>query len=275
MRGRSGSADFSRNIGLLTPNQQAALQAARVAVCGVGGMGGVAAEALARLGVGTLVLADGDRYEPTDVNRQIHCDQRVIGRLKVEVISSRLRAINPELHVAAFGGVGTESVATIVAAADLILNGMDCVRSSLLLEREARRQRRRVVNAWITPYATVFVTTPDGPGFEECLGLPTAGREPGSMTDAEVEECLRREVTFTFSQFDPYAIVDRELVDDVLAGRMPRPSLVPVVWLSGTLMANEAMKILTTQGRIASHWGVFYDQYEHRLGYRVSGGNPA
>ena len=54
------------------------------------------------------------------------------------------------------------------------------------------------------------------------------------------------------------------MVQEVISGKRPRPSLAPVVWLTGTLMANEAFKILTNQA-YTNYAGIFYDQYKHRL----------
>lgn len=71
--------------------------AARVAVVGIGGVGSWAAEALARSGIGTLILMDLDELCITNTNRQIHALDSTIGQLKVQVMSERLRHINPAL----------------------------------------------------------------------------------------------------------------------------------------------------------------------------------
>ncbi|MGV3483491.1 MAG: HesA/MoeB/ThiF family protein [Planctomycetaceae bacterium] len=259
------NADFSRNLGLLSKNQQRAVCNARIVVCGVGGMGGVAAEGLTRLGVGTVLIADPDVYESHDVNRQLHCTLSNVGKRKIDVVAAKLRDINPLLELTTVPGVDESNAESVVAFGDIIINGMDCVRSSILLEREARRQRKTIVDAWLTPYASVFVMTPDAPHWEDFLEFPTKDKAFKDISDADVQECFRLEVGFTFSQFTPYEIVSEQLVEGVLRGTHQRPSLMPVVWLSGTLMANEAMKLITGQGAVASHWGVFYNQYDHEL----------
>lgn len=75
------------------------LRQARILVLGVGGVGAYAAEQLARAGVGTLLLADGDNVEPSNCNRQLPALSSTIGQPKVEVMAQRLREINPELNV--------------------------------------------------------------------------------------------------------------------------------------------------------------------------------
>lgn len=77
------------------------LMGARVVVVGVGGVGSFAAEALARSGVGTLVLVDFDKVCVTNTNRQLHAMQGTIGKRKVEVMAERLRLIHPTSTVEA------------------------------------------------------------------------------------------------------------------------------------------------------------------------------
>lgn len=80
---------------------QARLREARVAVLGVGGLGGRAAWELAACGVGELRIIDGDRVEVSNLNRQIQYTEADIGQLKVEIMAARLRAFNSAIRVAA------------------------------------------------------------------------------------------------------------------------------------------------------------------------------
>jgi tRNA A37 threonylcarbamoyladenosine dehydratase len=75
------------------------LVAARVAVIGLGGVGGHAAEALARSGVGGLALVDFDKVCVTNVNRQIHATRKTVGKPKAELMAERIAAINPKCTV--------------------------------------------------------------------------------------------------------------------------------------------------------------------------------
>jgi tRNA threonylcarbamoyladenosine dehydratase len=77
----------------------ALLIGARVAVFGIGGVGGYAAEALARAGIGTLDLIDKDVVDETNLNRQIIALHSTIGLDKVDVMASRIRQINPDILV--------------------------------------------------------------------------------------------------------------------------------------------------------------------------------
>ena len=90
---------FSRTRTMLGEAGMQRLQNARVAVFGVGGVGGYAVEALARSGVGTLDLIDDDEVCLTNLNRQIIATHETLGRPKVEVFAQRIRSINPDAVV--------------------------------------------------------------------------------------------------------------------------------------------------------------------------------
>ena len=87
---------FSRTELLLGKDGMDRLYRARVAVFGVGGVGGYTVEALARSGVGTLDLIDNDRVCLTNINRQILASHRTVGQFKVDVARERVLDINPD-----------------------------------------------------------------------------------------------------------------------------------------------------------------------------------
>ena len=90
---------FSRTELLLGKEAMDILQSSRVAIFGVGGVGGFAAEALARSGVGTIDLIDDDQVCLTNINRQIIATTKTVGRDKVEVMRERILDINPKAAV--------------------------------------------------------------------------------------------------------------------------------------------------------------------------------
>ncbi len=90
---------FSRTELLLGRNGMEALRHARVAVFGIGGVGGYTVEALVRSGVGTLDLIDDDRVCLTNINRQIFATRKTVGQYKVDVAKERILEINPDATV--------------------------------------------------------------------------------------------------------------------------------------------------------------------------------
>lgn len=111
-----------------TPSEcQQRLREAKVAVLGVGGLGGASARSLASCGVGELRLVDGDRVEASNLNRQTLYTVADIGLLKVEVAAARLRAFYPSMRVTATAQrlSGPEEVAEFVAGADVVVDTAD------------------------------------------------------------------------------------------------------------------------------------------------------
>ena len=91
--------EFSRTELLIGKEAMQRLYGARVAVFGIGGVGGYVVEALARSGVGAFDLIDDDKVCLTNINRQIIATRKTIGKYKVDVMEERVHSINPEAQV--------------------------------------------------------------------------------------------------------------------------------------------------------------------------------
>lgn len=256
---------FSRNLGLISEEEQEKLNRKSVLVAGVGGMGGVAAEVLVRMGIGHIVLCDFDIYEDVNSNRQIHCHRENYGKFKVDVLKNEFLKINPNLKIEIYREeVSLLNVEQLLNGVDVVVNGMDKMKASLILERTARQKKITIVDAWLTPYASVFVMDSTSPHWEEFLDLPTKNIPLENLTDEICQLAVKKEVQFTLSHFQPFSIIKKEFVDDILNEKRPRPSMAPVVWLSGVLMANEVFKIALSLPHVG-HRGIFYNQYDHQL----------
>ncbi|MDH5494066.1 MAG: tRNA threonylcarbamoyladenosine dehydratase [Myxococcales bacterium] len=107
------------------------LARARVLVFGVGGVGSFAAEALARSGVGNLVLVDFDRVCVTNANRQLHAMKGTIGRPKVEVMAERLRLVHPSAEIEAIPRFYEESSseALLGGGASFVIDAIDNLKA--------------------------------------------------------------------------------------------------------------------------------------------------
>ena len=90
---------FSRTQMLLGPEAMEKLRQSRVAVFGIGGVGGYVVEALARAGIGALDLVDHDRIALSNLNRQIIATRETLGQYKVDVAEARIHSINPDCKV--------------------------------------------------------------------------------------------------------------------------------------------------------------------------------
>lgn len=157
---------------------QEALRRATVLVSRAGGVGGAAAYYLAAAGVGRLVLAHEGSVRPSDLNRQILMTAAGVGRPRVESAARRLRELNPRLEVVAVGeNVGEENAARLVAQADLVVDAAPLFRERFLLNREAVRQGKPLVECAM--YALEVQVTTVLPGRTPCLRCLYPEKPPG------------------------------------------------------------------------------------------------
>jgi len=127
----------------------ARLRSARVLVVGIGGVGCWAAEALARMGVGTLHLVDLDEVCLSNVNRQLHALEGTVGQSKVAVMAARIRAINPAAAVVADARFFTTGSAEVILGTrpDAVVDAIDNLRNKALLIAECVRRGLPVVTS--------------------------------------------------------------------------------------------------------------------------------
>lgn len=130
---------FSRTQLLLGEEAMQRLKQARVAVFGIGGVGGYTAEALARGGIGRLDLIDNDTVSITNINRQIFATHSTVGRQKVDVARERLLDIAPNLQINTFPVFYTPETADQFdfAQYDYIVDAIDTVTGKLCLAERA------------------------------------------------------------------------------------------------------------------------------------------
>lgn len=131
---------FTRTEMMLGKAAVERLNLTRVAVFGIGGVGGHAVEALARAGVGELHLFDSDTVSVTNINRQIIALHSTVGRLKVEVMRERIADINPEARVFTYPIFYGEDTAGEIDMSrfDYVVDAIDTVRSKILLITSAK-----------------------------------------------------------------------------------------------------------------------------------------
>jgi len=132
---------FSRTEMILGKEAIDKLAGLKVAVFGIGGVGGSAAEALARTGVGHIALCDDDTVCLTNINRQVIATHKTVGRDKIEVMAERIKEINPQAEVSGIHCFyGTDTAKDVdLSKYDYILDAVDTVTAKLLLIEGAQK----------------------------------------------------------------------------------------------------------------------------------------
>ena len=249
---------FDRNIGWLTTAEQAKLRDSRVAIAGLGGVGGAYLLTLARLGVGGFNLADFDTFEIQNFNRQSGATTATIGRSKIDVMTEMAKAINPELEINVFAdGVNAGNVEQFLNGADLYVDGLDFFVFD---------ERQRVFAMCASRGTPAITVAPLGMGAAMLVFLP------GKMTfeqyfqmgnKSEAEKAVRFLVGLSPSMLQAGYLVDPSRVDFV--GRKG-PSTAMACDLCAGIAATEALKILLGRGRVfAAPWGIHFDAYKNKI----------
>ena len=141
---------FQRLKLLIGANNFGKLSASTVAVFGVGGVGSFAVEALARSGVGHLILIDKDNIDVTNINRQLHALDSTVGRSKVEVMRERIREINPAAQVDAiqkFFLPGENVEDFFICRYDYVVDAIDTLTAKIFLVEECTRRGIKIISS--------------------------------------------------------------------------------------------------------------------------------
>ncbi|MCI9564838.1 MAG: tRNA threonylcarbamoyladenosine dehydratase [Eubacterium sp.] len=140
---------FSRTEILIGKEKMDKLKNARVAVFGVGGVGGYVVEALARSGIGTLDLIDDDKVSLTNINRQIIATTSTVGKYKVDVAKDRVLDINPEATVNIYRTFYLPETAEQFdfSKYDYIVDAIDTVTGKLQLVEQAKESGTDIISS--------------------------------------------------------------------------------------------------------------------------------
>lgn len=141
---------FSRTQLLIGQKGMERLFNARVAVFGIGGVGGYTVEALARSGIGTLDLIDDDRVCLTNLNRQLLATRKTVGQYKVDVAEQRIHEINPDAVVHTYKTFYTPQMAEQFdfTRYDYVVDAIDTVTESWSWQSRPKKQERLSSAVW-------------------------------------------------------------------------------------------------------------------------------
>lgn len=251
----------TRNRGFVTAEEQARLRQSCVFVPGVGGMGGAAFMALVRAGVGRFVIADIDVFEVSNLNRQLFCRADTIGELKAEAARRLALEINPGLQIEVLGREWTERLPDILPHADVAINGTDDAAAGAEYYRQCRMHGRTLIDAYASPLPSVTVVRPQDPRLEERLGYPTIGVPWQDITPDMGVECLMKEIEYVLVHSSSHKYVDLDVAGEVAAGKRSRFSFSTMVTMAGTMMAEEAVRVILNRSGGTDYRGYFFNAH--------------
>ncbi|MEN6329787.1 MAG: HesA/MoeB/ThiF family protein [Methanobacteriaceae archaeon] len=213
---------LDRQKQIISNEEQILLKNSQILVVGCGGIGGAAAEMLARMGVGKIRAVDKDHFEISNLNRQLMSNTVDIGRLKAEVTKEALIKVNPLLEVEAISQELTaENVSSLLDGCSIVIDALDNLLSRIILSREALKKDIPFIHGAIHgTQGQITVFTSRTISYENMFKLPSHEKE----LTPEVMKAVGK-----LSQDVP-------------------PSISSVPNIVGCIQAFEAMKMITTKG---------------------------
>ncbi len=170
---------YARNLGPLTEQECLLLQKGRVFLAGCGGLGGYLLEHLLRTGVGTVTVCDGDRFAPSNLNRQLLADGASLGRSKAECAWERAALVNPQVTVKAVPTFLTEENArSLIAGHHLALDALDSPSARRILANACRQAGIPLIHGAIQGWYAQAAVIPPESDLMERLYLSDAPAHP-------------------------------------------------------------------------------------------------
>lgn len=251
---------FSRNIGWLTREEQNRLQQKRVAIAGLGGVGGLHLLTLCRLGIGKFHLAEFDTFDLANFNRQIGANIETIGLSKLDVMIREALKINPDLEISRFpDGINEGNSEAFLADVDIYIDGLDFFAFNARQHIFASCAAKNIPAVTAAPLGmgtAVLNFMPRGMTFEDYFGLKNS---------LEEEKGLRFFIGLAPARLQMSYLVDPTTID--LANRKG-PSTIMACQLCAGAAATEALKILLGRGPIrVAPKGYHFDAYLNKLAF--------
>lgn len=245
---------FSRNLGFINKSQQKVIKSLSVGIAGAGGDGGLLAERLVRFGIGKIILAEPDSFEPANCNRQFGANIKTCGFNKAEVVARELKLINQDLEIIIYkDGITESNVKEFIRNSDVVIDEIEYSKpsASVILATEARRQHKFVfMGANIGWGASIFCFSPTGITFEKYFKYDR-------KTDSIDPIRYIKKIPKYFS---------KNLLTKVLRGKIPMPSLSSSVGLVASFISSQVILFaICKKSRVVAPHFWFVDSMEMKI----------
>lgn len=197
---------YQRNLGVISPSEQAKLLQSKVVIIGAGGLGGTVLELLTRIGIGKLIIADKDIIVDSNLNRQILSTETNLEQNKTEVAVKRVKEINSSVEIIGHSVfINSDNVEKIIEGVEVVVDALDNLPSRFVLQKACRVLKIPLVHGAIAGFNGQLTTIfPEDKGLELIYGsnknLPEHGSEvtlgaptttPAIIASLEAQEVIK------------------------------------------------------------------------------------
>lgn len=253
------SRAFNRNIGILSELEQALVSKTRISLAGVGGIGGSTLLCLVRMGFQHFKIADLDRFDMDNSNRQVGANTKSYNRPKVEVMKEMAIDINPNCKIELYTeGINESSIDSFLEDCDVVVDCIDffCLSARVLLHTHARKAAK-----------SIYMSAPMG------LSATIIGFSPNSISFHEYFDITDEDDKYTnilkfLIGISPKA-THRDYVDfspERIARMRTGPSIASAVNLGVSLLTTEVlMEITKKRPNLYAPYTIQIDNFHHQL----------
>lgn len=254
------SRAFCRNVGWVSAEEQNRLSEARIAIAGLGGVGGAHLLTLARLGIAAFSISDFDRFEVHNFNRQAGAFISTLDQPKIEVLARMAADINPEADIRTFpAGVTEDNVDAFLDGADVYVDGIDFFAMDarrMLFRACAERGIPALTAAPLGMGVAFLYFKPGGMSFEEYFCLEGQSRQ---------EQFAHLMAGLSPAMLQRTYLVAPEAVN---FAEQRGPSTAMACELCAGVMGTAVLKVLLKRGPLrAAPWGMHFDAYRQKLSF--------
>jgi molybdopterin/thiamine biosynthesis adenylyltransferase len=173
---------YARNMKTFSPEDQASLLKSQVSIVGLGGLGGTVSEILARTGIGTLNLIDGDRFEASNLNRQFLSTYETMGQYKTEAAVKRIKEINASITVRRYDEyLDDKNSDALIRRSDVVVDCLDNITTRFILENASKKAGSPLVSAAVAGLSGHITTIfPEDQGLKLIYGRPDDLKSKGA-----------------------------------------------------------------------------------------------
>lgn len=249
---------FSRNIGWVTLDEQSKLRQSRVAIAGLGGVGGAHLLTLCRLGIANFNIADFDDFDVHNMNRQAGAFMPFMGQPKIDTVAQLASDINPDMDIRLFPqGATPENIDDFLSNVDVYVDGLDffALPARRMVFAKCREKGIPALTAAPLGMGVAFLYfDPNGMSFEDYFKVD--GHE-------QQEQYARFIAGLSPAMMNRDYLVAPEAVN---FQEKRGPSTIMACDLCAGVMGTSVLKILLKRGNLrAAPWGMHFDAYHQRL----------
>lgn len=260
---------FSRNIGWVTDEEQARLRNAKVAIGGLGGVGGDHAIVCARLGIGNFNISDLDNYDVANFNRQAGASMLTLGKAKSEVMQETLQNINPTANIKNFPqGINENNLEDFLADVDVYIDSLDIFALDIRRKVFQRCYEKNIPCITAAPMGmgtAMLCFMPGKMSFEEyfCMIDSSMNQNEGEKAQIFNDNIIRFVIGVSPSVQQRHYLVNRSSVNFL---KKKVPSTCMGISLAAGVLCSNVLKLILQRGDVicAPH-GLHFDAYRNKM----------